>query len=192
MATAFSFVVYAMASRPESYARIRDEADALFANGDPGGDAFTPAAIDVTHRFVTECLRMYPIVPASMRNVMNSCVVEGHELPVGSRILIAQTAPHYMEDVFPDPFKFDIDRYLAPRYEHRGPDTRRTGWVRTGVLGFRWMELQLIINALMIAHYFTLEVAPRNYKHRFSPFPSMKPSKKLKFRVAEQIREVPV
>ena len=189
---AFSFVVYAMASRPESYARIRDEADALFANGDPDGDAFTPAAIDVTHRFVTECLRMYPIVPASMRNVMNSCVVEGHELPVGSRILIAQTAPHYMEDVFPDPFKFDIDRYLAPRYEHRGPGYAPYGVGTHRCLGFRWMELQLIINALMIAHYFTLEVAPRNYKHRFSPFPSMKPSKKLKFRVAEQIREVPV
>ena len=189
---AYSFVVYAMASRPELYARMRGEADALFANGDPHGDAFTPAAVDVTHRFVAECLRMYPIVPASMRNVMNSCVVEGHELPVGTRIVIAQTAPHYMEDVFPDPFKFDIDRYLAPRHEHRGPGYAPYGVGTHRCLGFRWMELQLMINALMIAHYFTLEVAPRNYKHRFSPFPSMKPSKKLKFRVAEQVRELPV
>ncbi len=52
------------------------------------------------------------------------------------------------------------------------------------------MELQLMINLLMIAHHFTLEVAPANFKFRFAPFPSMKPSKKLKFRVAEQIREV--
>ena len=27
---------------------------------------------------------------------------------------IAQTATHYMEDVFPDPLKFDIDRYSPP------------------------------------------------------------------------------
>ena len=55
------------------------------------------------------------ITPMSIRNVMNSCVVEDFELPVGSRIYIAQTASHYMDDVFPDPPRFDIDRYLPPR-----------------------------------------------------------------------------
>ena len=187
---AYSFVIYAMASRPELYARIRSEAEALLGNGDPAGDAFTASALDVTHRFVTECLRMYPIVPVSVRNVMNSCVVEGYELPVGSRVHIAQTAPHYMEEVFPDPHRFDIDRYLAPRYEHRGPGYAPYGVGTHRCLGFRWMELQLMVNLLMVAHHFTLEVAPKNYRHRFSPFPSMKPSRKLKFRVAEQVREL--
>ena len=189
---AFSFVLYAMASQPEYYARIRAEADALFGNGDPGGDAFTKEAVDVTQRFVAECLRMYPIVPVSVRNVMNSCVVEGHELPVGARINIAQTAPHYMEDVFPDPFKFDIDRYLAPRFENRSPGYAPYGVGTHRCLGFRWMELQLMVNVLMIAHHFTLEVAPKNYEHRVSPFPSMKPSGKLEFRIAEKVCELPV
>ena len=83
---AFSFTVYAMASRPALYARIRSEADALFDDGDPDGEDFTPSAIDVTHRFLMECLRMYPIVPMSIRNVMNTCVVEDYELPVGTQI----------------------------------------------------------------------------------------------------------
>ena len=43
---------------------------------------------------------------------------------------------------------------------------------------------------LLGAHYFTLEVSPANYKLRFSPLPSMKPSKKLKFHIAEQRREL--
>ena len=93
---AFSFTLYAMASQPELYSRIQGEADALFENGDPDGAEFTLSAIDVTHRFLMECLRLYPIVPMSMRNVMNTCVVEDYELPVGSRIVIAQTASHYM------------------------------------------------------------------------------------------------
>ena len=38
----------------------------------------------------------------------------------------------------------------------------------------------------------TLKVSPANYKLRFSPLPSMKPSKNLKFRVAEQRRELPL
>ena len=189
---ALSFAVYAMASQPALYDRIRSEADALFENGDPDGEAFTPAAIDVTHRFLMECMRMYPIVPMSMRDVMNACVVEGYELPVGSRIFIAQTAPHYMDDIFPDPFTFDIDRYLPSRNEHRSPGYAPYGLGTHTCLGSRWMELQLAVNVLMIAHYFTLEVSPANYKLRFSPLPSMKPSKKLKFHIAEQKRELPV
>jgi cytochrome P450 len=186
-----SFAVYAMASQPTLYDKIRSEADALFANGDPDGQDFTPSAIDVTHRFLMECLRMYPIIPLSIRNVMNACVIEDYELPVGLQIYIAQTAPHYMNDVFPDPFTFDIDRYLPERNEHRSPGYAPYGLGTHTCLGFRWMEVHLAVNVLMIAHYFTLKVSPANYKLRFSPIPSMKPSKKLKFLIAEQRRERP-
>ena len=189
---ALSFAVYAMASQPALYARIRGEADALFERGDPAGEDFTPSAIDVTHRFLMECLRVYPIVPMSMRDVMNTCVVEGYELPVGARIYIAQTAAHYMDDVFPDPFSFDIDRYLPPRNEHRSPGYAPYGLGTHRCLGSRWMDLQLAINVLMIARYFRIEVSPANYVLRFSPLPSMKPSKRLKFRVAGQQRELSV
>ena len=118
---ALGFALYSMASQPELYDRIRSEADALFENGDPDAADFADESIDVTRRFVMECLRMYPIVPASLRNVMNSFTVEGYEMPLGARLLIVQTAAHYMSDVFPNPDSFDIDRYLPPRNEHRSP-----------------------------------------------------------------------
>ena len=189
---AFSFTLYAMASQPEIYAKIRAEADALFDDGDPDPENFTPPAIDVTHRFLMECLRVYPIVPMSIRNVMNSCVVEDYELPVGSKIIVAQVATHFMKDVFPDPFKFDIDRYLPPRNEHLGPGYAPYGLGTHMCLGSRWMELQLAVNVLMVAHYFTIKVSPANFKFKFNPIPSMKPSKKLKFLIAEQRRELNV
>ena len=187
---AFSFAVYAMASQPQLYSRIQREADAMFEDGDPGSGDFTMSAIDVTHRFLMECLRMYPIVPMSMRDVMNSCVVEDYERPIGTRVYIAQTASHYMKDVFPDPFSFDIDRYLPPRNEHHSPGFAPYGLGTHRCLGFRWMELQLAVNVLMVAHYFKLEVSPANYNLKFSPLPSMKPNKKLRFRISEQRREI--
>ena len=189
---AFSFALYAMASQPEMYEKIQAEADALFENGDPGTDDFTLEAIDVTHRFLMECLRVYPIVPMSIRNVMNSCVVEGYELPVGERLFIAQTATHYMEECFPEPFEFDIDRYQEPRNEHRGPGYAPYGLGTHRCLGSRWMDLQLAVNVLMVAHYFNIRVAPRDYKLKFSPIPSQKPSKKLRFAIEEQRRELRV
>ena len=189
---ALSFALYAMASQPELCARIQAEADALFAGGDPDPNDFTPSNIDVTHRLLMECHRIYPIVPMSIRNVMNSCVVEDCELPLGSKVFIAQTATHYMEEVFPDPFKFDIDRYLPPRNEHLSPGYAPYGLGTHTCLGSRWMELQLAVNVLMVAHYFDLQVSPANFKLRFNPLPSMKPSSKLKFRVAGRRRELTV
>ncbi len=186
---ALSFAVYAMASQPEVYRKIQEEADALFESGDPVGKDFNPTNMDVTHRFLIETLRMYPIVPMSVRNVMNSCVVEGYEIPVGARIFIAQSATHYMDDIFPDPFTFDIDRYRPPRNEHLSPGYAPYGLGTHMCLGSRWMQLQMAINVLMIAHYFNLDVYPEKYNLKINPLPSMKPSKKLSFRIAERRRK---
>ena len=187
---ALSFCVYALATQPEIYERVRGEADVLFADGDPDRNAYTPDAIDVTHRFIMEVFRLYSIVPMSIRTVMNTCSVEGHELLEGTQVHIAQAATHYMKDVFPDPWKFDIDRYASPRNEHRSPGYAPFGLGTHSCLGSRQMELQLAINLLMIAHHFTLEV-PENYKLKIDPFPSLSVSKKLKFHVAEQRRAIP-
>ncbi len=189
---AFGFALYAMASQPAFYDKIRSEADSLFSNSDPAGKDFTSASMDITSRFINECLRMYPIVPLSMRDVVNTCMVEGYEIPVGSRINIAQTAPHYMEEVFPDPFSFDIDRYLPPRNEHKKPGYAPYGLGPHTCLGNQWMTLHMTVNLMIIAHYFTLRVYPEDYELRISPFPSMRLGKKLKFHIAEQKRELPV
>ena len=186
-----SFALYAMATQPELYERIRAEADALFADRDPSPEDFTLEAIDVTHRFIMETMRLYPIVPVSLRTVMNACVVEGYELPEGSEIYIAQTATHYMSDVFPDPETFDIDRYLPPRDEHRTRAYAPYGLGTHSCLGSRWMELQLAVNLLMVARYFTIRVSPANRPLRISPFPSLSISKKIKFVIAEKRRDIP-
>ena len=183
-----SFVLYAMSTHPELHAEIRREADALFENGDPKGDDLSPEALDITRRFLMECMRLYPIVPMSVRNVVNSCVVEGYELTVGARVHIAQTATHYLDDHFPESKKFDIDRYLPPRNEHHGPGYAPFGLGTHTCLGSRWMELQLAVNVLMIARHFTFDVSPSKYKDklRISPLPSLKPHKKPKFVVTEK------
>jgi len=186
-----SFALYAMATQPELYERIRAEADALFADGDPSPEDFTLDAIDTTHRFIMESMRVYPIVPVSIRTVMNSCVVEGYELPEGSEIHIAQTAAHYMSDVFPDPEKFDIDRYLPPREEHRSPGYAPYGLGTHTCLGSRWMELQLSVNLLMLAHYFTIEASPAKSQPAINPFPSLSLRDSVRFVVAEKRRELP-
>ncbi len=188
----FSFALYAMASQPALYDKIRSEADSLFSNGDPVGKDFSPANMEITDRFTRECFRMYPIVPICMRDVMNTFTVENYEIPQGSRVNIAQTAPHYMEDCFPDPFSFDIDRYLPPRNEHKSAGYAPYGLGAHTCPAARRAALHLAVNLLITAHYFALRVYPEDYELGVAPFPSMKPNNKLEFHVAEQRHELPV
>ena len=192
MGDQLGFALYWLLQHPELYERVTAEADALWADGDPSEDDLSLDRIDVTHRVLMEALRMSPIVAMSMRTVMNTCVVEGYELPVGSQLVIAQTASHYLEEAFPDPQTFDIDRYVPPRNEHVGPGYAPYGLGTHACLGFRWAEMQLAINLLMLTHYFKIELA-RPYKELpMDPLPSQSPSNKLKFKLVEQRHELPV
>ena len=185
------FALYEISRRPEIAVRIRGEAHELFEGGDPEKNRFSSSAFDVTRRFTMECLRLYPVVSMQARHVANACVVENHELPLGGLTLIAQTATHYMSDVFPDPYEFDIDRYLPPREEHRDIGYAPYGLGSHLCIGFKWMEMQLIVTLLIISHYFVFAPPAKNYKLKINPFPTMSVSKRLKLRISKQLNELP-
>ena len=184
MGTAVGFGLFLMASHPNIYQRVREEAEALFANGDPRPEDLTPEAMDTAHRLILETLRLYPSVPLQMRTVMNSCVVEGYELPLDARVVLASTAVHYMEENYPDPRTFDIDRYLPGREEHKKHGAFGTwGFGTHTCLGPRVAEYQMTINLLMAAYYFELEAMPSCYPVKINPFPTCTPRKSLKLRI---------
>ena len=119
--SAMSFSIYELMKNPDCRELIVAEADALFADGDPSGADFTLANIDATHRFVMDVvlLRLHPIIPMHMRTAMNAFEVEGYQIPAYSTVMVVFPATHYMGEHFPDPEKFDIERYTAPRDEHK-------------------------------------------------------------------------
>ena len=187
LGSSLSFAVYAMARNPDLYARVRQEAEALFGNGrDPKPEDFNTETMDVTHRLFLESERLYPVIPWQYRTVMNQCVVEGFELPPKTRLLIGQTAMHYSDRFFKEPLKFDVDRFLPDRQEDTNPHVYAPYGLGTHTcLGHRWVELQIAVNLLLIAYHVSLEVTPQSYQLGINPFPTCAPNKKLKFRVTE-------
>ena len=153
-------------------------------------DEFSLREFDVTRRFLMECLRLYPVIAVNLRNVANSCVVENYSLPLRERLYIVQTGAHYMNDCFPDPYKFDIDRYLPPRNEHRGSGYAPYGLDTHTCAGQAWMRLHLALTLLTIAYYFEFEPLPDDYELKINPFPALTVSKKLRLRIASQRHEL--
>ena len=122
---------------------------------------------------------------------MNPFVFAGYHIPAGSRVIIAQTASHYLEENFPNPLQFDIDRYLPGREEHK----QRGAYAPFGLgthtcLGSRWVDFQMVVNVLLIAYHFRFELHPADYRLRLNPFPTSSPGKKLKFAIAERRHEL--
>ena len=187
LGSGLGFAVHAMVNHRGLYERVRREAESLFGDGRmPAAEEFKLDNIDVTHRLFLESERLYPVIPWQLRSVMNGCVVDGFEIPTGTRLLICQTASHYLKDLYRDPLTFDIDRYLPGREEHLA----RGAYAPYGLgthhcLGHQWVELQMAVNLLLIAYHVRLEMVPANYTLRINPFPTAAPDKKLKFRVAE-------
>ncbi len=183
-ASAVAFSIYELLRHPDYREQIVAEADAMFADGDPTAADVTPEATDAARRFVMEVLRLHEVVPAHVRTAMNAFEIEGIEVPASSRILVSFSAPHHMEEYFPEPEKFDIDRYLEPRNEHRGAGIYAPFGVGTHVCGgSSWTRLQMVMNLLMIARYLELETVPRDYRLRRSPLPKNSVNRKFKFRV---------
>jgi cytochrome P450 len=96
-----------------------------------------------------------------------------------------------MKNVFPDPMTFDIVRNQPPYDEQRDTRYAPFGQGTHRCRGSGWMELHLAVHVLMIAHCFDVELSPSNFKLGYSPPPSMKPGKKLRFRIAGQRRKTP-
>ncbi|MCY4427266.1 MAG: cytochrome P450 [Halieaceae bacterium] len=185
LGSAMAFAIYELITNPHYREQVIAEADTLFSNGDPLGADLNPAAIDATHRFAMEVLRLHPIIPMHPRTAMNSFEVEGIEVPAHSSIMVAFPATHYMEKHFKEPDKFDIDRFAEPRSEHK---QSARAYVPFGVGthicgGSRWTELQLVANILLVARHLDLELSPRNYKLKISPLPKTSPNRKFKFKV---------
>lgn len=187
LGSSLAFAIFSMVSHPDLHESIRGEAESIFGNGhEPTAEDFAAEKIPVTHGLLVENQRLYPVIPWQLRTVMNECVVEGFEIPANTMLLVCQTAAHYMGDLFEDPLKLDIARDLPDRQEYQQPGAFAPYGLGThACLGQRWVELQMSVNLLMIAHRLKIELTPTDYQLRINPFPTCAPSKRMKFRVAE-------
>ena len=191
--SATNFALYELMTHPDLFERIAAEADALFAGGDPKGEDLSIDAIDVTHRFVMENLRLHPVIPVHNRTSANAFEVGGRFVPARSKVFLAFPAAHYMAENFAEPDKFDIDRFAPPRNEHRKRGAFQPFGVGTHTcLGSRFTELMMVANVLLLAHHLELEMVPADYRLKLSPLPKFSPNKKFKFRVKRVRNPIPV
>ena len=175
-----SFMFYELLQHPDLLERVTAEADALFARGMP--TVRDLRRLDVTHRVAMETMRCYSLTPMIQRTVSNSFEFEGYKVPAGASLALALSVPHYMEEHFPDPQRFDIERYTAERAEHR----QRGAYSPFGAgahmcLGNSLAEVLIALNVATIVRETSPVLHPSNYKLKIKWLPAAQPKKSFKF-----------
>jgi cytochrome P450 len=174
--------IYAVLKHPEVHERVRREADALFAQGSiDEADLRRVPAIDGA---IMEAMRMYPIAVAQMRTATRDFAFLGHRIREGELLYVATAVPHYMEEYYPHPEKFDIDRYAKPRAEHLKPGVYSPyGRGTHTCLGKTLAEVQMSVSMARLFYLLDLELEYPEYELQTKVLPTPGPSMKFKVRV---------
>src|SRR5271165_2402145 len=167
VANALSWTWYLLSQNPECEARFHNEVDEILKGR-------LPVLEDVprlryTENVMAESLRLYPPAWAMGRYARNDFVLGEYFLPARTTVLISQFVTHRDARFFPDPLRFDPDRFSAEGKTQRtkftyfpfGAGTRQC-------IGesFAWMEGVLILATL--AQKWKLRLVPG---HRVEPQP---------------------
>ncbi len=130
---------------------------------------------------------MYPIAPAIRRTAAKPFNFGGYAIPAGENLIIATTVPHYLPRRFPDPHRFDIERYTLERGEHRRPGVFAPYGVGPHVcLGAGFAETVIALTIAAVLHGTELALDPPGYELKTRQAPTPSPDRSFRFRVTQR------
>lgn len=186
-----AFMLYSVMRHPGLIERMRAEIDPIFDSGDVSAKALR--GLDVTNRVAHETLRRYPLGNVMIRQAVNSFEFAGYTIPVGTPVMVGHAVTHFLPEFFPEPYRFDIDRYLPERSEHK----QRYAYVPFGLgnhrcLGSGFAEALIALTIATIVRDTDPEFANPNYRLKTSSSPTLRPDKKFRIRFPPRSIRAPV
>ncbi|HEY0075737.1 MAG TPA: cytochrome P450 [Abditibacteriaceae bacterium] len=148
-ANALTYTWYLLAQHPEVEAKMQREVDEVLGKRAATMDDVQNLAY--TQMVFAEAMRLYPPAWALGRRSINDCEIMGYPIPKDSLVLVSQWVMHRDERFWPEPLKFDPERFTEeakaarPKFAYfpfgSGPRT---------CIGeaFAWMEGALLIATL--------------------------------------------
>lgn len=156
-----AFAWRVLGSDPELAERVRAEADAAFT-GDGPADLETVARLELTRRVVKEVLRKYTPPWLVTRKVVVDTELGGYTLNAGAEVVFSPWAIHRNPEVYPDPERFDPDRWLP----ENAKSIPRHSWLPFGAgrrkcIGEAFAELEVTITLAVAARRWRIEPTAR-------------------------------
>ncbi|GIX93071.1 cytochrome P450 4c3 [Caerostris darwini] len=118
-AVAVKWALYLIGLYPEVQEKIHQELDSVLGADSKG----TLSVADLNELKFLECAvkesnRLYPPVPITGRHISEEISICGYTIPKRTTVVVSPLLVHRDEDVFPDPEKFDPERFLPENSAH--------------------------------------------------------------------------
>ena len=155
---------------PDAGARVVAELDALYADGrEVSYQALRE--IPQLESAIKEALRLHPPLILLMRKVMSDFHYKEWTVPAGKLVAVSPAISNRMPECFPDPDRYDLDRYAEGREE----DARLFAWIPFGAgrhrcvgAAFAMMQLKAIFSTLLRDYALELAQPAESYRNDHS------------------------
>ncbi|XP_052818734.1 cytochrome P450 4C1-like [Mya arenaria] len=120
-AMASNWAIHLIGADSEVQKRVHQELDLIFGGSDRETTMDDLKEMKYLECCIKESLRLYPSVMLFGRSLTEDCTIADVCVPKGTTTLIVPAAMHMRDDLFPDPEKFNPDRFLPENCTKRHP-----------------------------------------------------------------------
>lgn len=177
-ANALTWSWYLLSQHPEVEAKLHDELESVLAGELPKPADF--ARLKYTEMILAESMRLYPPAWTLGRRALSDYSVGKFIVPADSIVLMSPWVTHHDARFYPEPFKFDPERWTTETRESRPKFSYFPfGGGPRVCIGeqFAWMEGVLLIAAIA-----------QRWKMRLEPGQLIKPKPMITLRPADGMR----
>jgi len=184
-ASTASFLLYEILTQPGLQERVVAEIDTFFAEGVPTAQGLR--RMRVLRGALFETLRLHPVAFGVHRHAVEPFEFHGYRIETGTEILAGLTVSHFLPRFYPEPTRFDIDRFSEPRNEDRQPGAFAPFGVGPHLcLGMGQSEVVIMLSVAMLLHTARVQFDPPSYKMRKRLAPVPAPDEGCRLRFIEQ------
>jgi cytochrome P450 len=112
-ALALTWTWHLLSQNPEVEQKLHAELEEVLAGRAP--EFADLPRLGYTERVIKESMRLYPPAWSLARTVISDFELRGYRIPAGANVVMSQWIMHRHQAYFPEPEKFDPDRWLTER-----------------------------------------------------------------------------
>lgn len=180
-ANALAWTWYLLSQNPDAEARFHAEVDEVLGKRTATAEDFP--RLRYTEMVFAESMRMYPPAWIIGRRALNDYQIGGYHVPARSIILMSQYVTHHNPKYFPEPDRFDPERWTAEAREARPKFSYFPfGGGPRLCIGehFAWMEGVLVMATL--AQRWQMRLAP-GHPVELEPIVTLRPKHGMQMRL---------